>query len=361
MKNEQLTEKEQKYLNYMLPNSGVLYLMGRPGEGKTAIIEQICKKTNRQFIDIRLSQCDETDIGLFPVLDSKTKMVSHAIPEWALKANTKPTIILFDELNRSRESIRNAALQILNEKRIGYSFKFNSDVLMVAAGNLGDEDGTSVDEFDSALWNRLIPVKHELSITEWEDGYAKDHVYDMILSFIKSHPEHYYKKNDSDSSKQFASPRSWTFLSDRLLFGNRNPNIEDVIVLAKEVAVNYVGISAIKFIQYLEDQSILNINNIIDDFDKYENKINKLPRSRKSDLLTSLKEIKFSKLTEKEFKNVVNFLKLINEDERVSFIIHIIDNEIEMDGKKSKIIDNLLNIFKDDMKNIKHGIDSFFK
>lgn len=359
--NKTLTEKEQRYLNYMLPNNGVLYLMGRPGEGKTAIIESICEKTDRQFIDLRLSQCDETDIGLFPVLDPVTKMVSHAVPEWAIRANTRPTIILFDELNRSRESIRNAALQILNEKRIGYAFKFNKDVLMVAAGNLGDEDGTSVDEFDSALWNRLIPVKHELTITEWEDGFAKENVYDMILSFIKTHPEHYYKKSDSDVSKQFATPRSWTFLSDRLLFENKNPSLDDSIELAKTVATNYVGISAIKFVQYLEDQNVLNIKNIIEDFDRYETQINKLPRSKKSDLLTNLKQVKFSKLTDDEFNNVVNFVKLINADERISYLLHLIDEEVNASGEKSTNVDNILKIFSDDMKDIKEKVTEFFE
>ena len=38
---------------------------------------------------------------------------------------------------------------MLHERGIGTEFKFNDNVLMIASGNLGDEDGTDVEEFDS--------------------------------------------------------------------------------------------------------------------------------------------------------------------------------------------------------------------
>jgi hypothetical protein len=37
----------------------------------------------------------------------------------------------------------------LLEREIGTAFKFNDNVLMMSSGNLGDEDGTDVEEFDS--------------------------------------------------------------------------------------------------------------------------------------------------------------------------------------------------------------------
>jgi hypothetical protein len=36
------------------------------------------------------------------------------------------------------------------------------------SGNLGDEDGTDVEEFDSALNNRLIHINHTLDVQELE-------------------------------------------------------------------------------------------------------------------------------------------------------------------------------------------------
>lgn len=44
-------------------------LKGSPGIGKSDIYKQIANKYNLKLIDIRLSQCDSTDLNGFPVLN----------------------------------------------------------------------------------------------------------------------------------------------------------------------------------------------------------------------------------------------------------------------------------------------------
>lgn len=53
------------------------------------------------------------------------------------------------------------------EREIGAFFKFNDNVMMCSSGNLGEEDGTDVEEFDQALNNRLIHIEHTLPYPEW--------------------------------------------------------------------------------------------------------------------------------------------------------------------------------------------------
>ncbi len=132
-------------------------------------------------------------------------------PKWAYKANEAPTIIHFEELNRSTLAVRNAALQMLLEREIGAFFKFNSNVMMCASGNLGEEDGTDVEEFDQALNNRLIHIEHTMPYPEWVEQYANDNVCPVIVQFLKTHTEHYYKKPDerNQKNKAYATP---TFL-----------------------------------------------------------------------------------------------------------------------------------------------------
>jgi hypothetical protein len=352
MKQQKLTQKEQRYYDMMIPKSGVMYLMGRPGEGKTATIECIAEKMGYQYIDLRLSQMDETDIGLYPKCkeDGGVEYVKHIVPEWAHLANQKKTIIVFEELNRARESIRNAALQILNERRVGFKFKFNDDVLMCATGNLGEEDGTSVDEFDSALWNRLLPVKHSLTIEEWCDGYANDHVYPHIINFIKANPNHFYT-TPSETSKQYATPRSWTFLSNRL---KTCETLNEAIVICEDCGNSYIGTSATTFVRYLHDQNTLNIHDIVKNYDKNIDKIKALTRDKRSELLTALKEIKFSGIKNKvHVNNIIKFLKDIHDDERMSYIIHIIDVEIADLKKKNDNVQLLFDNFKEDIKYVR--------
>ncbi len=44
-------------------------LKGSPGTGKSQIVYQIAKEYNLQVIDIRLSQCDPTDLAGFPTIE----------------------------------------------------------------------------------------------------------------------------------------------------------------------------------------------------------------------------------------------------------------------------------------------------
>jgi len=173
-----LTPKERKYFAIMWAKYGVLNITSKPGVAKSAIGRSIADKMNFRYIDIRLSMVDETDVGLYPTIsevESDGKMVKcldFVVPRWAIEANKQPTIIHFEELNRASQQVRNAALQMLLEREIGMDFKFNDNVLMMSSGNLGDEDGTDVEEFDSALNNRLVHISHSLSVDEWLGDYA---------------------------------------------------------------------------------------------------------------------------------------------------------------------------------------------
>lgn len=41
----------------------VPYIVGSPGIGKSAIVKQIAKASKLKLIDVRLSQCDPTDLN----------------------------------------------------------------------------------------------------------------------------------------------------------------------------------------------------------------------------------------------------------------------------------------------------------
>ena len=212
-----LTEREEMYFRMMWAKYGVLYITAKPGVAKSAIGRGIAEKMGFRYIDMRLSMQDEADFK-YPYLEdmeyqgSVVKVSGFAIPRWAFEANQQPTIIHFEELNRAPQFVRNAALQILLERELG-EFKFNENVLMMASGNLGDEDGTDVEEFDSALNNRLIHFKHVLTTDEWIQNFAEQKVHPMIVSYIKVHPEQLYKKSD-ENSFAYATPRSWTMMSE---------------------------------------------------------------------------------------------------------------------------------------------------
>ena len=214
-----LTEKERDYFMLMHSKSGVLYIKSKPGIAKSQKAKAIATKLGMRYLDIRLSMIDETDVGLFPDKSSITvngityKFLEHIITKWAFEANMIPTLIHFEELNRASLPVRNAALQLLLERCVGTAFEFNDNVYMMSSGNLGDEDGTDVEEFDAALNNRLIHVEHDLTFKEWVDDFAKDNVCPQIIKFLDVNPDMFYQPPTS-TSHAYATARSWTFLSD---------------------------------------------------------------------------------------------------------------------------------------------------
>ena len=338
---DQLTTKEKEYLAIMWPKYGVLNITSKPGVAKSAIGLSIANKLGMRYIDIRLSMVDETDVGLYPavseiVVDGKSiKCLDFVVPRWAIEANRQPTIIHFEELNRASQQVRNAALQILLERCIGMDFNFNDNVLMMSSGNLGDEDGTDVEEFDAALNNRLIHIDHVLGVDEWLENFAIDKCHSLVVGYIKAHPEQIYKT--SENSKGYATPRSWTMLSHFITrnFG-KNASPRDFLPLLKKVSHGYVGNSAMKFVQYCEDMLNISIQDVINNYDGIKKDLEKYNRDKNSELIQSLKEIDISTLNEKQLVNITKFLDRVGDDEKTAYLLWILDNVADIGNKKMK-------------------------
>jgi len=356
-----LSKREKRYFTIMMSGL-VLYIRGVPGMAKSAIGESMCAKiiwwddedsqkvkhTGIQYIDLRLSDKDETDLGSYPVLKSemdefikisqlaKEGMISQeaydvrkkrfesiitssddinqltfAVPDWAIKANTTPTIIHVEELNRCDIRVRNAALQLLNEKRIGSNFKFNKNVLWMSSGNLGESDKTEVEEMDLALSNRLVILDHEMSSDEWAQQYGREHCWDVLVDYLVNHPDEFYKP-PPEGKLEYATARSWTHLSDWVLtvFGPK-PKLNEVISADdfQVVGMGCVGVSLTAFHRYCMDTVQVSIVDIYERWNDVKNDVVTFNRARTTELINNLKQIPLETLETKHIENIVKFLK----------------------------------------------------
>lgn len=402
-----LSDREKNYFRMMFSQSGVLYITSEPGIAKSAIMRSIARKLGLQYFDIRLSMVDETDVGLFPIVDSITmedfneidpfgqgivdsfdpstkkivtpnkvnnngeiKTLRHVVPEWAIRAANKPSIIHFEELNRSTLQVRNAALQLLLEREIGAFFKFNKGVFMVCSGNLGEEDGTDVEEFDQALNNRLIHYRHTMDYPEWREQFANENVHPIIVGFLRGNTQHYYKKPNEKNQKfkAYATPRSWTFLSD-YIFANygewidekhphghkqagkvtgkkiRNfPNPRIWIDDISKFGHAYVGASNLSFMKYVRDALKISLVDILDRFDEIEDDVKNFTRDKTSEILSNMKERKIIDLKVPQIKNLIKFLITVSEDEEIGYLLHVLDSEYNLsdNSKENKAAENFL-------------------
>jgi hypothetical protein len=353
---ELLTAKERKYFTVMWAKYGVLNITSKPGVAKSAIGRSIAEKMGFRYMDIRLSMVDETDVGLYPSINevevdgNMVKCLDFVVPRWAIESNKQPTIIHFEELNRASQQVRNAALQILLERQIGTDFKFNNNVLMMSSGNLGDEDGTDVEEFDSALNNRLVHINHTLGVDEWIKDFSNDNCHKLITSFIKAHPEQMYK-DPTENVKGYATPRSWTMMSKFITENwGMDASPKDFLPLLKEVASGYIGQSAVKFVQYCEDMLNISIQDVLNNYDGIKKELEKYNRDKNSELIQSLKEIDITKLSKKQLDNVVKFLENVGDDEKTAYLLYILDNIADVTNPTLK---SFLLQFEDLLRTIK--------
>jgi hypothetical protein len=423
-----LTEKERLYFSIMRGQLGVLYIKAKPGVGKSAIAASIAEKMGLRYIDIRLSMADETDMQ-FPNLtlheDLNVHVIEHAIPQWAAISNKQPSLIHFEELNRAPLAVRNAALQILLERAIGPEFRFNENVFMMASGNLGEEDGTDVEEFDAALNNRLLPFNHDLKNSEWLE-WAEGKIHPDIRKFIEFQENNLYIP-PNDNSQQYATPRSWHMLSQNIVrnFGggpklDENGNFltddkgnvlhfydgykldqkgevifetlgskkdNDSFYITEKVrddnggertvykypvrnwselheyqgfvertSVSFVGeTAAMKFVKWVNDRTRVTLKDVLKDYGKVKNDLKSFTRDKFSELITEAKSAEIDKWGDKEIRNYADFLKECQADERVGFLLYMIDNVSSRfsGGIKSPSIRKLLKEFPEDLKRIR--------
>lgn len=331
---ETLTERELNYYRVMNARYGVLFITSAPGYAKSAMMLSIANKIGAKYIDMRLAMADETDFK-FPyrrtqlINGENVEVSDFTTPLWAVTANEQLTIIHFEELNRASLPVRNAALQILLERGIG-EFKFNDNVLMVASGNKGEEDGTDVEEMDSALYNRIVQIDHIITPNEWIEQYAKDNVHFTIVDFIKQSPEYFYV-NPTDQQKSYATPRSWTILSEQIsknFEGGIEAPIESFIDFIQVTGPGTVGTAFTQYSRYLTTLNIIGVNDILNSPKKVERAMlnGKVGNDFLAEIVNKLKDEQYrpSELTEKQLTNLASFISKCNDELVAAYINEVI-------------------------------------
>jgi len=333
----------QKYERIIKSQQAILFAQGPPGMAKTAIFNYIANRQKWNYIDLRLATRDSSEVIGIPqtfaklkdgreipctALGSNTISIDEVVeyfikitpPEWAVKANERPTLVVFEELNRATLEVRNAALQILLERRVGESFQLNENVFFASTGNMGDladnkGDGCEVEEFDNALKGRLFFIEHFVTIDEWKLHFANENINPIIISFLESHPDHCFKLTEDHNS--YASYRGWTFLSN--FIGKNETDIEKIITDVNEFGMGYVGISYVIFSKYLDTKKKLTVKDILENFDKIKGILDQFPRDQTNEVIENLKKIRYEKLSDKKINNLIKFLDTVHEDLRVSY------------------------------------------
>jgi len=196
-----------------------IFLWGPPGIGKSDIVKQITDSfTNSKLIDIRLSLWEPTDIKGIPYYAANdNKMVWAAPVELPDEETAKQydNIVLFlDEMNSAAPAVQAAAYQLILNRKVG-TYTLPDNVMIVAAGNREADKGVTY-RMPAPLANRFVHLEMAVSFDDWFQWAVDNKIHNDVVGFLTFSKKDLYDFDPKSPSRSFATPRSWSFVSELL-------------------------------------------------------------------------------------------------------------------------------------------------
>lgn len=292
------------------------YLRGKPGIAKTAMVATMCRNNGWVFVPTHLAMKPLEELGGLPKFTDVSihvngKTYSTTGTEWTVPAlctmlynvaneypNT-PIIWLLDDAHLWREEHQIMMFELMTYRKIK-EHSIPDTVAMIMAGNTDNKAGAR--PLLSPVANRISHYYVDMNYEEWHKSFARDHTFKAdddipeneimtnakkkmvkdikmpkinfekikeianghlpidyrIDTFLQEYEKYFIM--DEEADKPFASPRTWTRLSNYILLYEKyfETNIpSNVLAYVTEAHVGPEPTS--DFIKYVEIFSKINI------------------------------------------------------------------------------------------------------
>lgn len=218
--------EKDEYGDYKIPvmKQRPVFMIGAPGIGKTAIVEQIAKEMGIALVAYSMTHhTRQSAIGLPFITEhqyggEKVRVSQYTMSEIiasafdAIEQTGRENGILFlDEINCVSETLAPAILQFLQYKTFG-NRELPKGWIVVSAGN-PPQYNRSVREFDIATRDRLKCLNIVEDFDVWKK-YAYDaQVHGAIIAFLEVNKNWFYSVRMTPDGSSFATARGWEDLS----------------------------------------------------------------------------------------------------------------------------------------------------
>ncbi len=163
-------------------------LHGRPGVGKTQIVQTLAAETGAALFDLRLTTIEPQDLRGLPYYDHAAQKTVWYRPEDLPDDPARPAVLFLDELTAAPPNLQPTVYGLLQERRVG-RHRLPANVFVVAAGN-AVEDGAVAHDLGTALSDRLVHLHVVADARDWLEVYAPARaLHPAVTAFIRSRPD----------------------------------------------------------------------------------------------------------------------------------------------------------------------------
>lgn len=247
--------------NYVIPieQQRPVFLMGPPGIGKTAIMEQIAAELGVGLVSYSMTHhTRQSALGLPFIVRKTYGGKEYDVSEYTMSeiiasvydlmedTGVKEGILFLDEINCVSETLAPSMLQFLQYKIFG-RHKVPEGWIVVTAGN-PPEYNNSVREFDIVTWDRLKRVDVEPDFNAWKEYAYSRFTHPAVMTYLEIKKADFYQVETTVDGKRFVTARGWSDLSDMMrLYEQHGLTIDEDLVgqylqnrkIAKDFAVYY--------------------------------------------------------------------------------------------------------------------------
>lgn len=329
-----------------------LFLMGPPGIGKTAIVEQVAEELGINLISYTITHhTRQSAIGLpfiskkiygekeYSVTEYTMSEIVASVYEQIERTGIEEGILFLDEINAVSETLSPTMLQFLQYKTFGMH-RVPEGFIIVTAGN-PSEFNKSVRDFDIATLDRLRKIDIEEDFQSFKSYAYQAGVHGAITSYLEIKKDRFYFVKQDIEGKRYVTARSWEDLSKLLQVYE-----ELQYPLEKELCQEYLADPevaedfALYYSLYQKYREIYHVPDILEGAEMKETRIFlEAPFDEKLSLLSLLTDalqIAFTDYVKKKelLSRIFHFLKKMKERLSEVSVSQALEEEIKRQRKR---------------------------
>lgn len=236
--------KKDAYGEYRIPvvRQRPIFLVGAPGIGKTAIMEQIAQELGIALVSYSMTHhTRQSALGLPFISHREYEGMPYEVSEYTMseiissvydvmqKSGIKEGILFLDEINCVSETLAPSMLQFLQYKVFG-RHKVPDGWVIVTAGN-PREYNRSVREFDVVTLDRMKVLQVEADYEAWKAYAGVKGIHNAIMNYLELKKQDFYVMEMTPGGRSYVTARGWEDLSQIIqLYEEEGLSVDEELV-----------------------------------------------------------------------------------------------------------------------------------